>query len=289
MTTDAPPLIPYEYFPHLIEAIAAEADYKTKLRLRATCGALRKYVDKLLLQGIVDIGDHPCGALYISPFKGDGYPFFSLDADLPAQRQFFTGRKLTLRDIGADPRLNLLFSESPAICVSHHTRVCNFQLLREHAGSYLGLHLDWKCSCGDGGLSPSFRHVAEHVNVHLHVDDLYLSDRTAPPTGTIALEKGDNTRCHMLQNALNSGVRSAVVIVGAPIAEASLELLPAYVFPNAPKIDLDARFRIAVTLPELSEDAAALQAKTKQAFARHLRIPEGSVRIYSGYEEPSSA
>lgn len=48
-------VIDYSLFPHIVEAIVTHSDYKTKLRLRATCRALRRFTDSLLLRGLADV------------------------------------------------------------------------------------------------------------------------------------------------------------------------------------------------------------------------------------------
>lgn len=156
--TDTQPWLSYESYPHIIEAIIRRSDYKTKLKFRATGRAIGKFTDKQLVLDIIQLysSDCACGSVVVTPWNKSHYPFFSkwgnLEYLLPAAHSV----KMMLRDVEAGWCTNLILSMAHSLSFSNHTPVSNFVL--RHNPTFLAIHVDKNCSCGDEALSPAFSH-----------------------------------------------------------------------------------------------------------------------------------
>lgn len=280
VATDTQPWLSYESHPHIIEAIIRRSDYKTKLKFRATGRAIRKFIDKQLVLDIIQLysSDCACGSVVVTPWKESHYPFFSKWGNLEYLLPAAHSAKMMLRDVEAGWRTNLILGMAHSLSFSNHTPVCNFVLRRK--STFLAIHVDKNCTCGDKALSPAFSHRSAQVSIHLHPDSSYYThtgvEKYAP--SELSVDKGDKTRCHMLQNALNPNVRQLSLVFGAPVAEAVIEHLPAFVFPKAHTFMPDWELTLDVTFCSTSE-SPEIRKKARNAFAVHLRIPESKIEI----------
>lgn len=276
----------YDSFPHIVEYIVAQADYQTKLQCRATCRALRKYTDTLLLPRAVTVdnvlaGSRSTGLLFgtlASPFDGTEYPFFKQEGDLPAQRCKLRSfqAQLIIRNVEART-LTPLLGRLQRVLIDQHFRGPNYQLLEFDAPSFLAMEVDRQCSCGNRDLHPSFHHDALNVNVSLKGDEGSQSQDGDSPAETEILP-GSASQCHLLQHVLHGHIRQLQLFIHLFITEESIEYLPAYMFPWADQVNMNPALVCYIKIPTRSPNPLQFLQRVRAAFAKHLRV--NSNRIF---------
>lgn len=276
----------YDSFPHIVEYIVTQADYQTKLQCRATCRALRKYTDTLLLPRAVTVdnvlaGSRSTGLLFgtlASPFDGTEYPFFKQEGDLPAQRCKLRSfqAQLIIRNVEART-LTPLLGRLQRVLIDQHFRGPNYQLLEFDAPSFLAMEVDRQCSCGKRDLDPPFHHDALNVNVSLKGDEGSQSQDGDSPAETEILP-GSASQCHLLQHVLHGRIRQLQLFIHLFITEASIEHLPAYMFPWADQVNMNPALVCYIKIPTRSPNPLQFLPRVRAAFAKHLRV--NSNRIF---------
>lgn len=276
--------IDYRFYPHIIEDIVSYADYKTKLRWRATCRALQRFTDNLLLKGVVHIDfDGLWERPAIVPYTGTSYPFFKLDGDRPALQRRLQKEMpcYKIRDIDPDVLENLLAKVIYVVTVrlDHHSRKANYRFIDDSKSMVeFAAELDWRCSCDQPSpLYPALHHEAWIVYIVLHADDnLPSSTRRGTQAGEeekeIDVAEGDVSQCHVLRHILTERVKELYLTIYPPLSLSSIDHLPAYVFPNASTMTLHPALGLKVTLSVPRLDHPDIKENIRSAFARHLRI-----------------
>lgn len=289
------PQIDYRFYPHIIEAVVAHTDHNTKLRFRATCRELRRYVDALLLSSAVHFKGPKNGMVAITAYTGTAYPFFLPDGDRAAQRRAFKKADvMRLIDVDASAVGDLLDSallrSIKRVDIKHHKCFVNYQLGRSLRLNYLGMDLFWKCSCDEiQRLHPGLSHTAEIINIILHTDDNYLTrpyhENRRASADQMNLEDGcGRSKCHLLKNVLNGGVSLVRLVVMPLVPATSLRHLPAFIFPEASATDVRPELEMYIQLS--IEDSTNMspehfEQKAQVAFAEHLRIPANNISVES--------
>lgn len=285
-------------FPHIIESIVFYTDYKTKLRCRATCHALKRFADKALIAGAIRVtsNGHDCTVI---PYSGDHYPFFEPDGDRPAQVQKVKDCKekgLFVKSVNASC-LNWILAECGSLkLVSryHNSRTeSNYQLPGFGPDSFLAVHLARNCGCHEQPtLLPPFSHKAPMVFVELdkEADAFGLTDCFSyDDSGDVLIAEGSVSRCHLLRHALNSEVTLLEIIIPFNLSASSAMRLPHFVFGHRamPSINPKLLLRIDFSVTSMSEEATSETAREnlKQSFAGYLGILPASVLIAFGRDE----
>lgn len=277
----------YLSYPHIIEAIAAQADFNDKLRWRATCRALRQFTDSLMLKDALLFDDELSNWIIIRPYAGTEYPFFELHGNRAAQRRKVESGSacISLLDVRATAVNHLLHSVH-SVDIEHHEAHANYRMGQAADMFSLSMGLEWQCSCDkDRRLSPAFSHTARRLTILLYVDDEYISEPHIEAwycKGRLDIKKNTTSGCHLLQHALNDKVSSLRLWIVPEVPDDSVSHLPAYVFPNASSanVDPDLFFNIYMHLTDLTALSPADYAlSVKSAFAGHLGLSIHNIAV----------
>lgn len=284
--------ISHAAFPHIIELIVFFTDYKTKLRCRATCHALKRFADKALIAGAIRVtsNDHDCTVI---SYSGDHYPFFKPDGDRPAQVQKVKDCKrkgVFVKSVNASC-LNWILAECGSlklVSLYHNSRTeSNYQLPGFGPDSFLAVHLARNCACHEqSALLPPFSHKAPMVFIELDTEaDAFGSTDcfSYDDSGDVLIEEGSVSRCHLLRHALNSEVTLLEIIIPFNLSASSVMRLPHFVFGDGamPSLNPQLLLHIDLSVTGMRGEATSETAREglKQSFAGHLGILPESVFI----------
>lgn len=273
-----PTTIPHLFYPHIIESIVLCTDYKTKLRCRATCRALRQYTDELLIADAVCVTrEH--GWPTVAPFSGTLYPFFSPEGDRQVQIQTIQRncRSLRVRDVKASFLNPILSDAGPVEDVGlyhDHCHETNYQFTNICT---LDVFPRWICSCNEhDSLRPPLSHTAGTVYIEFGMVSGVSEPRWHEVRDEVTIQAESASACHLLRYALNEHVTDLVIIIPFTLSYTSLEHLPLFVLPNGSTTRLNPELTLSMdfSLARMTDDCTSEEARDilKRAFASHLRI-----------------
>lgn len=174
--------------------------------------------------------------------------------------------------------LNPLLGRLQRVLIDQHSRGSNYQLPEFDEPFFLAMEVYRECPCGRDDLQPPFRHGASRVNISLRTNDeshVQLVD----PRREMEIPPGSASQCHLLQHVLNDGVLRLQLFIHVFLTEASIEHLPAYMFPEVVAMDLDPAFTCVIKIPTTSSSPGRFLRRVNSAFAKHLRIPGSRILV----------
>lgn len=278
--------IDHLFYPHIVEAVVAEADYKTKLRFRATCRALRRFTDGLLLEEVVDV-DHSDYDCYdwpiVRPYTGTEYPFFKPEGDRPKLRSSLAYAQALWTVGPVSPTLvNSLLHETVTIEFDHWIKEWKLHPLEAGWVSCRGRQLDWDCSCYDkNNWQPVFHHAARCVDILYVFNDDLLARLSSHCEELGKKSSGSLPQCHLLRHIINEGVTDLTLTFMPRISQPMIDHLPACLLPNAASLSLNPVFHCTVELP-VTSPSIHIKKRIKSAFAKHLRVAKGAISVLMG-------